>query len=147
MALTGKGVTTPTPGTGPWSFSGDKKQDPVIHPGGCDGPTPALTCGANCEHNACILRLRVSCGGWACTARAEAKLTGIKNDKLRPRSIDVRPHPEWWKRLDLEVPLKTRLQAGKALAEGKKVVAKVSVRATDAAGNVTTAKRTISIVK
>ena len=45
------------------------------------------------------------------------------------------------------MPLKTRIQAGKALAEGKKVEAKVTVRATDAAGNVTTAKRTIKIVK
>ncbi len=45
------------------------------------------------------------------------------------------------------MPLQTRLQAGKALAEGKKVVAKVTVRAWDAAGNVATAKRTIRFVR
>jgi hypothetical protein len=146
MALTGKGVTTPTPWDWPVELSvREKKQDPVIHPGGCDGPTPALTCGANCEHNSCVVRLKASCGGGSCTARAEGKLTRVKNDKLRPSSIDLRPGE--WKTLVLKVPLKTRIQAGKALAEGKKVEAKVTVRATDAAGNVTTAKGTIRIVK
>jgi hypothetical protein len=47
----------------------------------------------------------------------------------------------------LRLPLKTRSQAAKALAEGKKVKAKVTVRATDAVGNVTTAKRTVRLVK
>ena len=89
--------------------------------------------------------VRASCGGGACTARAEAKLTRVKNDKLKPRSIYRLTRVET--RLELKVPLKTRIQAGKALAEGKKVVAKVTVRARDAAGNVTTAKRTIKIVK
>ena len=41
----------------------------------------------------------------------------------------------------------TRKQARKALAEGKNVTAKVTVRAEDAAGNVATAKRTIRLVK
>ena len=40
----------------------------------------------------------------------------------------------------------TRKQARKALAEGKNVTAKVTVRAEDAAGNVATAKRTIRLV-
>ena len=145
MALTGKGVTTPTPWDWPVELSGPKKQDPVIHPGGCDGPTLALTCGANCERDSCAVILRASCGGAACTARAEGKLTRVKNDKLRPSSIDLRPGE--WKTLVLKVPLKTRIQAGKALAEGKKVEAKVTVRATDAAGNVATAHRTIKLVK
>jgi hypothetical protein len=39
------------------------------------------------------------------------------------------------------------MQAGKGLAEGKKVEAKVTVRARDAAGNATTETRTISLVK
>ena len=43
--------------------------------------------------------------------------------------------------------LKQRKQVRKALAEGKKVKAKVTVRAKDAAGNVATAKRTIRLVK
>ena len=42
---------------------------------------------------------------------------------------------------------KTRRQARKALDDGENVQAKVTVRATDAAGNVATAKRTIRLVK
>ena len=42
---------------------------------------------------------------------------------------------------------KQRKQVRKALAEGKNVKAKVTVRAKDAAGNVATAKRTIRLVK
>ena len=42
---------------------------------------------------------------------------------------------------------KARKEAAKALDEGEKVKAKVTVRATDAAGNVATAKRTIKLVK
>ena len=124
----------------------DKKQNPTIHPGSCDGPTPALTCGANCERYSCAVILRASCGGGACTARAEGKLTKVKNDKLKPSSVSICTRVQT-QTLELKVPLKTRIQAGKALAEGKKVEAKVTVRATDAAGNVTTAKRTIKIVR
>lgn len=47
----------------------------------------------------------------------------------------------------LHLPLVTRKQALKALDNGKKVRAKVTVRAKDAAGNVATAKRTITLVK
>ena len=143
VALTGKGVSTPTPWDWPVELSGPKKLNPTIHPGSCDGPTPAFTCGANCERYSCAVIVRASCGGGACTARAEGKLTKVENDKLKPRSIDLVPGET--KTLELKVPLKTRLQAGKALAEGKKVRAKVTVRATDAAGNVATAKRTIRI--
>jgi hypothetical protein len=49
--------------------------------------------------------------------------------------------------LNLKLTDKIRKQAGKALDDGKKVKAKVTVRATDAAGNVATAKRTIELVK
>ena len=145
VALTGKGVTTPTPWDWPVELWGPRKQNPTIHPGSCDGPTPALTCGANCERYSCSVIVRASCGGAACTARAEAKLTKVKNDKLKPSSVFVSPGSR--SMLELKVPLKTRIQAGKALAEGKKVKAKVTVRARDAAGNGTTAKRTIKIVK
>jgi hypothetical protein len=144
VALTGKGVTTPTPWDWPVELSvADKTQNPTIHPGSCDGPTPALTCGANCERYSCSVIVRASCGGAACTARAEGRLTEVENDKLRPSRIDLDPGET--KALELKVPLKTRLQAGKALAEGKKVEARVTVRATDAAGKVTTAKRTIRL--
>ena len=40
-----------------------------------------------------------------------------------------------------------RKQVRQALDEGKNVKAKVTVKATDAAGNVATAKRTITLVK
>ena len=42
---------------------------------------------------------------------------------------------------------KQRLEVRKALADGENVKAKVTVKATDAAGNVATAKRTITLVK
>ena len=49
--------------------------------------------------------------------------------------------------LNLKLTKKMRKQARKALDDGKKVRAKVTVRAKDAAGNVATAKRTIRLVK
>ena len=49
--------------------------------------------------------------------------------------------------MELELRKKTRKQVRKALDEGKNVKAKVTVEATDAAGNVATAKRTIRLVK
>ena len=144
MALTGKGVTTPTPWDWPVELSGDKKQNPTIPPGSCDGPTPAYTCGA--LRGGQLRRDRQSelwRRGVHRTRRGEA-------DEGQERQAQAEQHRSatmvrW--RLELKVPLKTRIQAGKALAEGKKVKAKVSVRARDAAGNVTTAKRTIKIVK
>ena len=47
----------------------------------------------------------------------------------------------------LNLTLKTRKQALKALDNGKKVRAHVTVHAKDAAGNVATATRTIRLVK
>jgi hypothetical protein len=144
MALTGKGVSTPTPWDWAVELSGDKKQNPTIRPGSCDGPRPPYSCGA-CDSGACAVTIEVSCGGGSCTGTVKGKLTKVKNDKLRPRSFDLVRGERKGK--SLVVPKQTRIQAGKALAEGKKVVAKVTVRATDAAGNVTTAKRMIKIVK
>ena len=48
--------------------------------------------------------------------------------------------------MSLFVPKKTRIKAGEALAKGTNVEAKVTVHATDQAGNVATAKRTITLV-
>ena len=90
------------------------------------------------------MELKVSCGDEACTVRAEGKLTKVKNDKLKPASADMEPGET--DRLVVRLPNKTRIQADEALAEDKKVRAKVTVRATDAAGNVATAKRTIKLV-
>ena len=44
------------------------------------------------------------------------------------------------------VSRQTRINAGAALAEGKNVEARVTVRARDAAGNVATAKEAITLV-
>ncbi|MGC1813831.1 MAG: hypothetical protein WA696_06805 [Solirubrobacterales bacterium] len=91
----------------------------------------------------------------ACTLRAWGKLTNVKMDKLDP--------PTWRYPEDFSPPSsirwgpvkmgpelakeKQRLEVRKALADGENVKAKVTVKATDAAGNVATAKRTITLVK
>ena len=128
-------------------LSGPKKQNPTIHPGSCDGPRPPYSCGA-CDGTSCDVLVEVSCGDEKCTARATGRLTKVKKDKLatwhRNRSGI---HPGETEGLELRVPKQARIQAGEALAEGKKVEAKVTVHAKDAAGNVATAKRTIRFVK
>ena len=108
MALTGKGVTTPTP----WDWAleapgADKKQNPTIDPGSCDGPQPpAWTCGANCERYSCAVILRASCGGGACTARARGRL----NSRSRTTSSSLSSYQIWdpggTQTLELKVPLK-----------------------------------------
>ena len=89
--------------------------------------------------------VKASCSDEACTARAEGKLTKVKNDKLKPASADLVPGEKT--KLELGLTPKTRRQAHEALDKGKNVQAKVTVEATDAAGNVATAKRTIKIVQ
>ena len=49
--------------------------------------------------------------------------------------------------LYLDLTKETKTQVRRALDDGKKVRANVTVEATDAAGNVATAKRTITLVK
>ena len=88
--------------------------------------------------------VKASCSDEACTARAEGKLTKVKNDKLKPASADLVPGEKT--KLELGLTPKTRRQAHEALDKGKNVQAKVTVEATDAAGNVATAKRTIKIL-
>jgi lysophospholipase L1-like esterase len=80
-----------------------------------------------------------------CTARAEGKLTKVKKDKLKPASADLAPGET--RNLALALTPKTRKQVRKALHDGKNVQAKITVKATDAAGNVATAKRTVKLVK
>jgi hypothetical protein len=92
------------------------------------------------------VRVKASCGDEACTARAKGKVTEVKHDKLGlgPSSTrDVAPGETVG--LLLGLTKKTRKEAGKALDDGKNVEAKVTVRATDAAGNVATEKRTIRL--
>ena len=116
-------------------LSGKKKQSIGIDP--------------ECEFRCAIwtVEVKASCGDEACTVRANGKLTNVKSDKLIKPHIDVDLHlaPGETRNIRL-VPTKSqRKPARKALAEGKNVQAKVTVEATDAAGNVATAKRTITL--
>ena len=123
-------------------LSGPTKQSQAIVP-----PSPGEGWWMGCDRNYCDVIVRVSCGDEACTARGYGKLTKVKNGKLRPVRpvrLDLPGEPNIMR---LNLPLQTRKQALKALDDGKKVLAKVTVHAKDAAGNVATAKRTIKIVK
>ena len=101
-----------------------------------------------CDSTYCDVIVRVSCGDEACTERSTGKLTKVKNDKLEPDG-NWRVEPgETLKGTGPEMSDVTqRKQVRKALAEGKNVRAKVTVRAHDAAGNVATAHRTIRFIK
>jgi hypothetical protein len=146
-ALVGNGVTTPTPSPD-LQLSGKKKQHPTIRHDytGCGG-APAEgegSCGP-CDLTAdCAVKVTASCGADACTARAEGKLTKVKNNKLDgARGIDVWPGET--RTLHLRLTKKMREKALKAIEMGKNVQAKVTVKATDEIGNVATAKRTIRL--
>jgi hypothetical protein len=89
------------------------------------------------------VKVEASCGDEACTASGEGKLTKVKQDKVKPASADLGPGET--ATLKLKLTKKTRKKAGKALDKGKKVQAKVTVDATDEAGNLATAKRTIKL--
>jgi hypothetical protein len=127
---------------------GPKKQDPVIAPGtDCGGPQAPLACGA-CDHGACVVKVNFRCDE-RCTARATGRLTNVENAKLKPAGGSSSPHrgkPGGTGSLWMFVSKETRINAGAALAEGKNVEARVTVRARDAAGNVATAKETITLV-
>ena len=115
----------------------------------CRKPWSAQCHLARCGHDACNLEVQVSgCGDEACTIWATGKLTNVKMDKLSKSG--------WLKCAKCFGPLnlgpelyeeEQREEVRKALADGENVQAKVTVRATDAAGNVATAKRTITLVK
>jgi hypothetical protein len=100
-----------------------------------------------------FLELNASCGDGACTnLSAEGKLTKVKKAKpLKPACYcdgDGRPiglAPGERATLDMGLPSSTQKKAIKALDDGKNVRAKVTVDATDGAGNVATAKRTIKL--
>jgi hypothetical protein len=118
-------------------LSGKKKQSIGIDP----------ECTYRCSNWA--VRVKASCGDEACTVRANGKLTNVKSDKLiKPRTdVDLHLAPGETRNIGLAPTKSQGKQARKALAEGKNVQAKVTVEATDAAGNVATAKRTIKLVK
>ena len=122
-------------------LSGPKKQDPQRD--------------RICDRDRCNVIVQVDVDE-ACTLRAWGKLTNVKMDKLdpptwrfpedfSPPSGDLR-----WGPVKMGPELakeKQRLEVRKALADGENVKAKVTLKATDAAGNVATAKRTITLVK
>jgi hypothetical protein len=120
-------------------LSGPKKQNPQ----NAKEPT-----GAHCPRSlACYLKVRTSCGDEACTVRATGKLTNVERYKLYPTSC-LCPQAGGTFNLGPELAYKAqRREVRQALAEGENVKAKVTVKATDAAGNVATAKRTITLVK
>ena len=133
-------------------LSGPKKQSPQKV-----GGRPSF-----CSYKRCNVIVRVSHTGEAFTVRAWGKLTNVKMDRLDPVGpIDlcpaggcppgedaVEPGRDGIVHVGPELAKKQqRKQVRQALAEGKNVQAKVTVKATDAAGNVATAKRTITLVK
>ena len=122
-------------------LSGPKKQSPQNAK-----PIGASHCPRS---HACNLEVRMSCGDEACTVRATGKLTNVKMDKLKPDGVAVGPgKTSGPPKIGPELASKEqREQVRQALDEGENVQAKVTVRATDAAGNVATAKRTITLVK
>ena len=118
------------------TLSGPKKQSPQDDYPGCDG-------------GACDVKIKVSCGDEWCTARADGRLTNVKQDKLSPDGPwEIKPAKKGHGNSGPELTKDSqRKQVRKALAEGENVTAKVTVRATDSSGNVATAKRTIKLVK
>jgi hypothetical protein len=145
VALTGTGFSA-TDSTPPdLQLSGPKKQNPQEDELKDLGGRPSRS-----------VRVKASCGDEECTARATGKLTNVKKDKLTPSpgrpspkvaygTIDLAPGET--KTMGPELKKSQRKQVREALADGKNVQAKVTVRAKDAAGNVATAKRTIKLVK
>jgi hypothetical protein len=167
---TGKGTRRGTLTTGP---GGAKKaltgttDPPNLHLSGKTKQSvtqeiPTHTCFENGRCHLTGVQVGVSCGHVECTARATGKLTKVKKDKLKPsrnRSAGASANLEPGQTttvLWLKLTRNQRKQVSKALAEGKEVKAKVTVRARAAtrndgaehvAGPVVTARRTIELVK
>jgi hypothetical protein len=121
-------------------LSGPKKQSPQNAK-----PEPGAS---HCPRSlACYLKVRMSCGDEACTVLATGKLTNVKRDKLFPTAC-LCPQAGGTFNLGPELAWEAqRREVRQALANGENVKAKVTVKAKDAAGNVATAKRTITLVK
>jgi hypothetical protein len=138
-------------------LSGPKKQNPQRDFDREEGEAKVRR-GVGCDRYACNVIVQVDVDE-ACTLRATGKLTNVKMDKLDPHGPwrfpeDFRggDQPEDFSPPSVKMGPelareKQRDQVRQALAEGENVKAKVTVKATDAAGNVATAKRTITLVK
>ena len=132
-------------------LSGPMKQSPQNVPRNCPASGPS-----NCDPclfhgRPCSLEVRVGCDE-ECTARATGKLTNVKMAKLAPYSKTTGPVGAGIDKIKDKVgpvlaKYAQRKQVRRALDEGENVQAKVTVKAKDAAGNVATAKRTITLVK
>jgi hypothetical protein len=135
MALTGNGESRDSVPPD-LRLSGPKKQSPQKY--------------ASCDGQWCNLQVKASCGDRWCTARvAKGRLTNVKKDKLWPAvgfAKEITPGQRAYMGPEL-LNDRQRKQVRQALAEGKTVKAKVTVKATDTSGNVATAKRTITLVK
>ena len=114
-------------------LSGDKTQNPQAD--------------TYCDRGRCNVHVQVSCGHQRCTARFRGRLTQVNNNKLEPDGPRiVRAGETKGGGPELKKP-KQRKQVREALDNGKTVLAIVTVRAKDAAGNTTTRKRTVRLVK
>jgi hypothetical protein len=135
----------------------------TVEPGDSTPPDLRLS-GPKKQELGNAVKVKASCGDEACTVRGSGELTKVKEHAtideskfgpagLVPASADLGPGETTTLKLKLDdgdesaSQRKTRKKARKALDEGKKVEAKVTVHATDAAGNEATAKRTIKLVK
>jgi hypothetical protein len=134
-------------------LSGPMKQSPQNVPRNCSAPGSS-----NCDPclgpgRPCNLEVRVSCkGDDGCAVRATGKLTNVKMAKLAPYRKSTGPVGAGIDKIKDKVGpglarYAQRKQVRQALDEGENVKAKVTVKATDDAGNVATAKRTITLVK
>ena len=94
------------------------------------------------------MEVRSSCGDEACgLIWATGKLTNVKKDGLHPDGCDCSRGPGTFDLGPLLPNPAQRREVREALANGENVKAKVTVKAKDAAGNVATAKRTITLVQ
>ena len=100
-----------------------------------------------------FVTVKVSCASEGCDAEAtgslivgagKGKRTGLKRFKLKRTSAQVSGGAT--KTLKLRIPRKARKAAAKALKRGGKVSARITVEATDAAGNPGTGRRTVRLV-
>jgi hypothetical protein len=118
-------------------LSGPKKQSPQNRPIGSS---------AACGSRACNVIVQVTVSE-ACTVRATRKPTNVTMDKLDPAG-PWRREPGWTTKFGPELAKEAqRREVRTALADGENVQAKITVKGTDAAGNVATAKRTVKLVK
>jgi hypothetical protein len=125
--------------------------------GPVDSTPPDLQLSGKKKQELGAVKVKVSCGDEACQADGGGNLNvagrrshwqpvgGSFKQALNSAPADLGPGETTT--LELKPEKRPRKVAGKALDQGRNVRAKVIVEATDAAGNVATATRTIKLVK